>query len=152
MSAPFLLVLRIGLTLSLYAFISWALFMLWRSLREQSQVLATRKTPSITLSILAENAEALNKEFNQPEITIGRDPHCEISLESETVSALHARLTYHHGQWWLDDLDSTNGTTLNQETMTTPTVVISGDTIGCGNTRINILLGKDKISSPTEQI
>ena len=99
MSAPFLLVLRIGLTLSLYAFISWALFMLWRSLREQSQVLATRKTPSITLSILAENAEALNKEFNQPEITIGRDPHCEISLESETVSALHARLTYHHGQW-----------------------------------------------------
>ncbi|MCF6277967.1 MAG: FHA domain-containing protein [Anaerolineales bacterium] len=146
MSAPILLALRIGLTISLYMFLGWALHTLWKGLREQALALATRKTPPIILTVGGKPTE-----FNQPEITIGRDPHCEIVLENETVSALHARMTFHHGQWWLKDLGSTNGTLLNQEAVTTPTVIISGDMLGCGDTSISIQLGNDTVSPPTER-
>jgi pSer/pThr/pTyr-binding forkhead associated (FHA) protein len=49
-------------------------------------------------------------------------------------------LSYHHNQWWLEDLGSTNGTLLNQEKLTIPTVVISGDEFRCGETRFTITL------------
>ena len=46
---------------------------------------------------------------------IGRDTHCDLSVMDEALSAHHARITFHHGQWWLEDLNSTNGTFLNRE-------------------------------------
>ncbi|HQU36847.1 MAG TPA: FHA domain-containing protein, partial [Anaerolineales bacterium] len=58
---------------------------------------------------------------------------CDVSLMDETLSAQHARITYHHRQWWLEDLNSTNGTSLNENPLTTPTVVISEDEFKCGN-------------------
>lgn len=71
--------------------------------------------------------------FSQAEISIGRDPGCDIPIFDETISARHAQLTYHHNQWWLEDLTSTNGTRLNAARITTPTVITSGDEIQCGN-------------------
>jgi pSer/pThr/pTyr-binding forkhead associated (FHA) protein len=56
----------------------------------------------------------------------------------EVVSAQHARLTYHHGQWWLEDLSSTNGTFLNGSKLSTPAVVITDDEFKCGNTRFTL--------------
>jgi pSer/pThr/pTyr-binding forkhead associated (FHA) protein len=61
-------------------------------------------------------------------------------LEDAAASARHARLSYHHNQWWLEDLGSTNGTLLNQEKLALPTVVISGDEFRCGETRFTITL------------
>lgn len=152
MSAPFLLALRAGLALSLYAFLGWALLMLWRSLQEQGEILATYKVPPIRLSITQESGQSATKHFTQPEITLGRNPHCELRLESETVSAYHARLNYHHGQWWLEDLKSSNGTTLNAERIDSPTVIISGDEIACGEATVSVRLARDEISPPTQQI
>ncbi len=152
MSAPLLLALRVGLALSLYAFLGWAFLMLWRSLQKQSELLAARKTPPISLTYPGMQSKPVTQHFNQPEITLGRDPHCEVALESETVSAYHARLTHHHGQWWLEDLNSTNGTTLNEERVSTPTVVISNDKISCGKVTLRVQLSKDSLSPPTEKI
>ena len=69
---------------------------------------------------------------------IGRDTNCDLSIMDEALSAHHARLTHHHGQWWLEDLNSTNGTFLNREKLTTPAVVITGDHFKCGNTVFSI--------------
>lgn len=45
---------------------------------------------------------------------IGRDPVCSLSLgDPETAaSAIHARIFYREGEWWLTDLGSRNGTFL----------------------------------------
>ena len=134
MSGPFLLLLRIALALSLYAFIGWAFLFLWRNFKIESELLT--KT----------------KHFRNPEITLGRDPHCDIYLENETVSAHHTRLSYHHGQWWMEDLQSTNGTTLNGEDVETPTIVIGGDEIRCGDAPIKVRLGVSDLSPNTQKI
>jgi pSer/pThr/pTyr-binding forkhead associated (FHA) protein len=147
MSGPILLVLRLLLTISLYAFLGWAFFVLWRDLSIQSKLLASRRTPPITLIFEEGEANPKKRHFDQSEITVGRDPTCDCPLLDETVSARHARLAYHHGQWWLEDLGSTNGTKLNESPVTMPTVVISEDKINCGEAAFTVSLGNE-INAP----
>lgn len=45
---------------------------------------------------------------------IGCDPGCEIVLSDSTISGRHASLRYKEGKFILTDLDSTNGTYLNE--------------------------------------
>jgi pSer/pThr/pTyr-binding forkhead associated (FHA) protein len=67
----------------------------------------------------------------------------------DTASARHAQLSYHHLQWWLEDLASTNGTILNDTPITMPTVITSGDEIRCGETHMTITLSENVIIEPT---
>jgi pSer/pThr/pTyr-binding forkhead associated (FHA) protein len=152
MSGPFLLFLRIGMALSLYLFIGWAFFFLWKNFKVESELLASRKTPPLALTFTNKNNLTETKHFRDPEITLGRDPQCEVYLEDETVSAYHARLSYHHGQWWLEDLESTNGTTLNGEKVKTPTIIISNDNIRCGEAALTVRLAIDDLSPNTQKI
>jgi pSer/pThr/pTyr-binding forkhead associated (FHA) protein len=152
MSAPIVLIFRLALALSLYAFLGWALYTLWRDVQRQGNLLAARKVPKISLALQAEGCAPTSRHFNQAEITFGRDPNCDIALEDETVSARHARLSYHHGQWWLEDLNSTNGTLLNRQPLLTPTVVITGDQIGCGKSTVSVNLSTEVSVSPTQRI
>ncbi|HQV94061.1 MAG TPA: FHA domain-containing protein [Anaerolineales bacterium] len=85
--------------------------------------------------------------FQQTEIIIGRHAQCDVSLMDETLSAQHARITYHHRQWWLEDLNSTNGTSLNEHPLTTPTVIISDDEFKCGNVAFVIRIDTEETTS-----
>ncbi len=153
MSGSIVLALRLVTALALYGFLGWALYYLYREVRRQSQALAGRRTPGISFTVRYEGgASSLLKHFAQPEITLGRDPGCDIPLMDDTVSTRHAELTYHHGQWWLEDLSSTNGTLLNETPITMPTVITSGDEIRCGSTRLTINLAEDVLIEPTQRI
>lgn len=44
------------------------------------------------------------------DITIGRDPACEVFLNDRTVSRRHAHITFRDGRAFLEDLGSLNGT------------------------------------------
>ncbi len=148
MSGPIVLALRLLLTLCLYAFLAWALVSLWRDIKLQSALLATRKIPPISLTISQEEQVPQIRRFIQAEVTIGRDPACECPVDDNAISARHARLTYHHNQWWLEDLGSTNGTMINQEKLLIPTVVVSGDEFRCGKTLFTITLASDTLRLP----
>ena len=51
--------------------------------------------------------------FAENKVTIGRDYKNLILLVDQTVSRQHAELAFEDGKWFLDDLGSRNGTTLN---------------------------------------
>ena len=51
-------------------------------------------------------------ELNET-ITIGRDTHNDLVMESAAVSRDHAALTFTDGRWYLEDRGSFNGTYLN---------------------------------------
>ena len=92
---------------------------------------------------LAVGARALPdppREFTLPEVIIGRDPTCNLRLDDKTISARHARLSYHHKQWWVEDLHSTNGAFLNTENIVEPIVVATGDLLRCGEVEFEIKL------------
>ena len=46
-------------------------------------------------------------------IYIGRSKYCALRLDSADISAKHARLGYESGEFWIEDLGSTNGTFVN---------------------------------------
>ncbi len=51
-------------------------------------------------------------------VTFGRGSDCTVPLSDEYVSTKHARLMFHDGQWYVEDLGSTNGTYLGNERLT----------------------------------
>jgi len=147
-----MLALRLTLAFALYGFLGWALVVLWRDIRRQGIVLTNRRVTGINLTIHHGDAAPTVTNFNQPEITLGRDPGCDIPLFDDTVSTRHAQLTYHHNQWWVEDLSSTNGTKLNQIAITMPTVLTAGDEIKCGDTRLIVNLSTNTVVSPTQKL
>lgn len=149
MIATIVLVLRFALAIALYAFLAWALMSLWQELRQQGTKLAEQKKPSLTITVLSEHSRQKQGRFSQSEIIIGRHAHCDLSIMDEALSAQHARISHHHGQWWLEDLNSTNGTFLNDTKLSTPAVVITGDQFKCGNTLFVLHIDIEVEKSPT---
>lgn len=135
--AILILLVRSGITLALYTFLIWAFWLMWQELRTHSHVLNARQIPVLKLQIAMPNG-LQTLIFQEPEINIGRDVSCECILPDATISAQHARLSFHHQQWWLEDLKSTNGTFIHEEAITTPVVLTSGDQIRCGRVEIGI--------------
>jgi len=152
MSAPIVLALRLIAALALYAFLGWTLYVLWQDVRKQGRALAVRRVPGVSLTLRYGREAPKQHYFFQPEISFGRDPGCDIFLDDDTVSTRHAQLSFHHNQWWLSDLASTNGTMLNDTTVKTPTVLASGDEIKCGDTQIAVTLSPDAVVPPTQKV
>jgi len=130
MSAIFVLILRFLLAISLYAFLFLAIFRMWKDFEKQSHA-ALENRPQISFLLL--NDKENSTAFNQNEISIGRDIDNDLSIDDEAVSSQHARIKYENGNWLLEDLNSTNGTFLNDMRIYTPTVLVHGDEIILGN-------------------
>ena len=141
MSEVIFLILRLLITFFLLAFFAWAFWVISMDLKQRSQKFSGPKVPEIILTQLP-NPEKENK-FGIPAILIGRDISCNLYINNNTLSARHARLSYHHSQWWLEDLNSSNGTYINNEPVTVPIVVTSKDQIRCGE----IVLEVDLVSA-----
>ncbi|NMC13860.1 MAG: FHA domain-containing protein, partial [Chloroflexi bacterium] len=121
MTGIILLILRLFFAVSLYLFLIWIIYTLWQELKNQSKTLEIRKVPPITLE-LDIDGQPSKKTFYEPEIILGRNLTCDFCLEDHTVSAEHARLIFRQGQWWVEDLQSKNGTFLNQLPVNDPVV------------------------------
>ena len=66
------------------------------------------------------------------EQTVGRAAGCQITLDDTYVSQLHARVFNKDGQWFVEDLGSTNGTYLNTKRVSSPLAVKRGDQVKIG--------------------
>lgn len=69
---------------------------------------------------------------------IGRDPTSSIVIPEAHVSRRHARIDYRDGEWWLDDLDSMNGTYLDERQVREPTSVLLDDVIRLGGVALAV--------------
>jgi len=76
-------------------------------------------------------------------LMVGRDAGCEIMIPSRQVSRNHARLVITDEGASIEDLDSKNGTHLNGELLTEPTVLKDGDLIQIAFAQQFIFLSSD---------
>lgn len=140
MSGSLVLVLRVLLAISLYLFLGLLLWMIWQDLKRAGFQAVRPKAPALRLEIWTRGANPLFRTYSQPEVILGRDPICELRLEDEAISARHAKFSFHHGQWWIEDLHSHNGTSLNRIKLTTATVLTNGDEVQCGAATLRVSL------------
>lgn len=71
-------------------------------------------------------------------ITMGRGAGNDIDLTDEYVSTRHARFVPHNGQWYVEDLGSTNGTYVAGARISRPTPVGTKSTVRLGRTVLEL--------------
>ncbi len=136
MNAVVVLGLRIFFLILLYGFVGWISFIIFKDLQTLFDLKRSQVAP-IVLSVIV-NQESLEKQYTKSEIILGRDPDCDLTIADETVSLRHCKLYYHHKQWWVRDLESTNGSFINNTFIESPVVVIDGDELKLGKVPITI--------------
>ena len=64
--------------------------------------------------------------------TIGRHPNCSLTISQPSVSRRHARLWFDQGVWFVEDLQSSNGTFVNNRRINRAQLT-EGDELRCGD-------------------
>ncbi len=85
------------------------------------------------------------------EIIIGRSDSANIQVEQDSVSRQHAKITTREGRTWLYDLDSTNGTFVNDKGIE-DAELRDGDLLRIGQTIFKYLSGSNIESKYHEEI
>jgi hypothetical protein len=76
--------------------------------------------------------------LGEAQITIGRAEDSTLVITDDYASARHARLVPRDGQWFVEDLGSTNGTYLDRGKVSGPTPVPLGVPIRIGRTSLEL--------------
>jgi len=138
--------IRVLLTVLLYLFLVALFVVLWHDVRTAAQsptVVQERKARLVVLSSC--DGLELNTALSlQPFTTLGRGTANTIVVPDTFASVEHALISWRAGQWWLEDLGSRNGTQLNEETVSAPTVLSGGDVIAIGQVRFKFQTSNDK--------
>ena len=71
--------------------------------------------------------------LHQDTTTIGRTAGNDLIVPDPTVSRFHARLVFHNGQWYLEDLNSSNGAFVNGIRIHRPAPLMEGDELRLGD-------------------
>jgi len=152
-----LTILQICLLLLLYLFLARVLRAVWveigvaparrsRSLTGSkaagatpNQAPATSTVPSPVRLVFMEPAIRHAESVNLVTVTtVGRAPGSTVAIDDQFLSQNHARIRLSDGAWWIEDLGSTNGTSVNGVRLTGPSRVSVGDRIQLGDTVLEV--------------
>jgi FHA domain len=137
-----ILLLRLGLLAVLYFFLFQLLVVMWRDLRQPAGTVRPEQ-PVSGLDVLeaAASGKVVGETLPLEAVTsLGRSAQNTIILADQSVSAEHALVSYRLGQWWVEDLRSTNGSYLNDLRIEQPTVIHTGDVVRFGAVRLRVRL------------
>jgi pSer/pThr/pTyr-binding forkhead associated (FHA) protein len=80
-----------------------------------SEPSADESGPAWTLVVEREGKVLSTWPLETERCSIGRDPSCDVVLADDDVSRHHARIRRKHGKYYVEDLDSLNGTLVDGE-------------------------------------
>jgi len=137
MNAILVLILRLILILLIYLFVGWMGYTIFLDMKQEKSSQRKEWIPTLTV-IPATGQQGQVRQFTIPEIIIGRDPTCHLPLDNGTISLRHCRLYFERKQWWVEDLESTNGSYLNGKRIETSTVLANDDELSIGQVTLTI--------------
>jgi len=91
----------------------------------------------ITIVVTHEDDQSDEFDFSpsQPAITIGRRSTNDVCIPNLSVSGRHARIAFSKGEAWIEDLNSTNGTYINNRLISRQ-ILNNDDELVIGKTRV----------------
>jgi pSer/pThr/pTyr-binding forkhead associated (FHA) protein len=104
---------------------------------------AAPRVGRMTLEVCAGPSVGQTFDLHEQGGTIGRATNHVVSLPDASLSRDHARIDFRDGGYWLIDLHSTNGTQVNDQRLSAPHHLRSGDTISLGKTRLVVTMRGD---------
>ena len=117
--------------------------MLHRALvAERSVDGATRALGVLIVERNAGHAPRVGERFSlRASTSIGRDAGNDVPLSDEAASARHAVLELRDGDWWIEDLGSTNGTVVNGTRIERAERLHFGDELAIGRIALRLEKG-----------
>jgi pSer/pThr/pTyr-binding forkhead associated (FHA) protein len=150
MPEPLLAVLKLLCLALLYLFFLRVLRAVWAELRppppapppapptparRRDPAPQSRRRKGAGHLVIVAPADQKGRSFDlNGELTVGRAAGCQVALEDNYVSQLHARVFTRDGGVWVEDLGSTNGTYLNDQRVSAPLALRRGDQLKVGST------------------
>ena len=83
----------------------------------------------------------------RPKLVLGRDPRCGCPLDDPAVSTLHAVIDRSGEGWFIEDLQSLNGTWVRGERIQKRAPIAAGDLLRLGSTEIRVARRDDASQS-----
>jgi FHA domain len=71
-------------------------------------------------------------------LSVGRSKEADVRIDDRYASSIHARVFSREGTFYVEDMNSTNGTLLNGATLQGEAKLIDGDTIQIGDTTFRL--------------
>jgi FHA domain len=103
---------------------------------------AGERSPSqpnpVTLMVHVDGATRPRAMYVATNTVIGRGAECDLRLDDTFVSQEHARIFAKDGSWYVEDLGSTNGTFVNEQRLSAPAMLTTGDRIRIGTTVLEL--------------
>jgi hypothetical protein len=115
----------------LYLFLLLVVIVAWRELRPAS----VNRRRQAAIEVLDPGRAPLARGERIGVIsgaTVGRTAGNTIRLEEDSISSRHAVLRFEGGRWWVEDLQSTNGTYVNESRVTGRCPLHAGDVVQFG--------------------
>lgn len=74
-------------------------------------------------------------------LSVGRSKEADVQIDDHYASSIHARVFSREGRFYVEDMNSTNGTLLNGATLQGEAELIDGDTVQIGDTVFRLEVG-----------
>lgn len=103
-----------------------------------SSAVSLPRTPHPRLILSMDGLVLREIVLDREHLTIGRNAHNDVRIEDFSISGEHARITTILGDAFLEDLDSTNGTSVNGRPVTRR-VLADGDIVELGKYRLRFI-------------
>jgi phosphoserine phosphatase RsbU/P len=84
--------------------------------------------------LLLSKAETREYQLAGAERSIGRGPNCDVVVRDDEMSVEHARISFAEECYWVEDLQSSNGTFVNGRRIQGRTALQSDDLLRLGGT------------------
>lgn len=139
--AVLLLILRLGGAFFLFAFLGMIAWLIYRDIRTTTVAAEERhRQYGVLRTIRRDDDRTADGEVYPllPVTSIGRAPGNTVVLSDDFVSNEHALLMLRGQQWWVEDLNSRNGTFLNGVQLEDATIVSAGDLLTIGQTELKV--------------
>ena len=104
-----------------------------------------------TISFTDSNSVQQDYLIRETPVLIGRHPDCEIQLDDASASRYHAKITLDNGHFYLQDMNSRNGTTLNGDTVAKPTRIFDRTRIKIGDSTLTFIMEEPRSGATTAQ-
>jgi len=146
--APISVALKFGFLAVLYLFLLWIARSALKDLRRtaspapdatgfhQAVVAAPQALPTDAWLVVERGGGlAAGERFDLiGGLTIGRSGEADVRIEDRYASGVHARIFTRDGHTYVEDMSSTNGTLLNDATLSGEAELIDGDIVRIGDT------------------
>lgn len=146
---PISVALKFGFIAVLYLFLLWIARSALKDLRRTTApapdatgfhpVAAQPAQPSPETWLVAERGGGLEpgERFDLiGGLSIGRSSEADVRISDRYASGVHARIFSRDGRTYIEDMNSTNGTQLNDATLNGEAELIDGDVVRIGDTEL----------------